>query len=272
MPIPSATGFILTSPHRNPRVNTDRDSTYSILPFSKQALLVNVLGVMGHDGLPSFQPRGSPVLHLEIDLFHPNATGTHQERHPKRAGSRLGAIIDEYRSGAETPLTNSLAQDLAPLVMFRQLRYLKIEGMTQNYQVKIWQCVWLNPHLHTVILGMSCNGEKIRAEEIRAARLFAGHYSGMHAACKGRGHSDMPAKISLARLSLANFVLDAEPFEWFDGSTLAHLELIECLDQGLTLRGDEWKNTRITGIIGHMQADLTSRYIFPSSQVIVTIE
>ncbi len=264
LPIPPVIGFILTSPHRKPRDDTDPEGKYSTLPFSKQSLLVELLGVIHPDGNPDFESRRSPVQHLEVDLFRPVNTIAKQETRLERVRRLLDGAVDDHLSGNEPRFINLASQDLAPLVMFRHLKYLKLGGMMQNYQIKIWQCVWLNPHLHTLVLSMSCNGEKLRSKEIRIARLFAKYQPGMRAVCQGLTRTDVLEKIPLARISLTNFVIDAEPFQWFDQRTLMQIELLECLDKGLILKAEEWKNTKVIGIVGQMKADLTSKYIVPS--------
>lgn len=45
-------------------------------------------------------------------------------------------------------------EELMPLCAFRNLRVLKITGMTQSYQKYIWQAVWLNVNLEELELGM----------------------------------------------------------------------------------------------------------------------
>ena len=136
-------------------------------------------------------------------------------------------------------------QDLAPLTLFRQLTYLKIDGMMQTYQSQIWQCVWLNPHLHTLVLAMSIKGEKLSSEEIRVTRLFADKQPSMRQACSDYPFVDLPQKISVVRLSLTNFAVDDKPFDWFDGKRLKEIRLINCKDAGFRLVGECWRTTVI---------------------------
>lgn len=46
-------------------------------------------------------------------------------------------------------------EELASLCNFRNLRKLKLTGMSQSYQKYIWQTVWLNPALEELELEMA---------------------------------------------------------------------------------------------------------------------
>lgn len=46
-------------------------------------------------------------------------------------------------------------EELSPLCEFRNLRVLKLTGMMQSYQKYIWQAVWLNHDLETLVLEMA---------------------------------------------------------------------------------------------------------------------
>lgn len=59
-----------------------------------------------------------------------------------------------------------LLEDLTPLVHFSQLRTLKIVGMLDSYQTRIWEAVWLCPHLEALTLEM-CLEPSIRRTRSR---------------------------------------------------------------------------------------------------------
>ncbi len=63
------------------------------------------------------------VHHLEMDLLLPSATSPSLSIH-----------------------------DLSPLLLFRQLRSLKITSIMKAYQRQIWKAVWLNPQLRELTL------------------------------------------------------------------------------------------------------------------------
>ena len=264
-PRPHGTGYVLTSPHRKHRNRPSTDRIYASGRFSKNALLVEVLGTMNPPGNTNFNSKKRPVYHLEIDLFRPAITIPHHETRPKRARRLLDGVIDDHHSSAEPRLMEFPSQDLAPLTLFRQLRYLKIEGMMQNYQINIWQCVWLNPHLHTLILSISSHDKgTLHSDEICIARLFSSFHPSGHAICQGHTRLLMPEKVSLARLSLTNFAVDAEPFRWLDCGKLKQIELYDCADDWLTLKEEDWKDTRVFGSVDGVRTDLSSRYLVPS--------
>ena len=237
-------GVILTSPHRKDDHYSSTTQTFHILPFSKKALLVDLLGAIDILRRPESRSRRPPVHYLEIDLFRP-AIGIPQQETPSARAKRLFDGIIHKPEAAGPIKVDFPMQDLAPLTLFRQLTYLKIEGMMQTYQCQIWQCVWLNPHLHTLILSMSVDGEKLSSEEIRVARLFADVQPSMRQACAGYRRVFMPEKLSIVKLSLTNFIINAKPFDWFDGRKLEEIRFVRCLDAGFRLVGEHWRTTMV---------------------------
>lgn len=232
--IPHIISAALTSPYRTAGFYPTATPNCRVLPFSKQTLLVDLLGAVDRGGKPDFDSRRGPVHHLEIDLFRP-VPASHQTAIPKFP-----------------------PQDLAPLTLFRHLAYLKIEGMTQSYQIQIWQCVWLNPGLSTLSLSMSTKSQMLCSRTIRVARFLADSYPSMRQVCNGHQRAYVPPKISLVRLELTRFIVGSEPFEWFDGRKLKEICFTECNDAGFRLVGDDWTATTVLTAPGNGPSERTS--------------
>ena len=254
---PPGIGVILTSSHHKAETYPDTVAAFHASPFSKQALLVNLLGVVDIYGKPDFESKHPPVHHLEIDLLRSADPDPRQETPSDRAKRLLDGIICGSTS-AKTINISFPMQDLAPLTLFRQLTYLKIEGMMQTYQSQIWQCVWLNPHLHSLTLSMSVDGERLSSEEIRVARLFADFHPDMRQACHGHSRANVPEKMSVVKLCLTNFIVGAKPFMWFDGRKLTEIRLVRCKDAGFRLLGEDWRTTTVITVGQEEKQEMTT--------------
>ena len=231
---PHSIGAALTSPYRKADFYPKATPNFRVLPFSKQTLLVDLLGAIDIHGEPDFKSRHAPVDHLEIDLLQPPAVNP------------------------ETRLSGFKLHDLAPLTLFRHLAYLKVGGMTRSYQSQIWQCVWLNPHLHSLILSMSIDGEIFSFEKIRVARLYADLHLSMRQTSHVHQRACVPEKLSVVKLELTNFIIGSKPFEWFDGRKLKEVRFVECTDAGFRLSGDDWRTTTVITVARKSKVEQTS--------------
>ncbi|KAJ5895650.1 hypothetical protein N7495_007341 [Penicillium taxi] len=157
-------------------------------------------------------------------------------------------------------------EDLKPLCEFRNLRSLKITGMLQSYQTYIWQAVWLNLHLEELELSMilepaiiAMRGQLIQDDwEIDRRQnnipVYYGDGDGeLHpkfgygeyldkkimekAKIRAMGMGITSRRISIRKLTLSGFVVDADPFiQWFDPEKLRSICFKgECIDAGLWL-------------------------------------
>ena len=78
-----------------------------------------------------------------------------KERLLPRQGADIGSEEDDTDS--ELRMSNDIfpLKELKPLCQFRHLRYLRLGGMLQSYQLYIWQACWLNPNLEELVLEMA---------------------------------------------------------------------------------------------------------------------
>jgi len=72
----------LTSPYREADFYPKATPSFRILPFNRQTLLVDLLGVLDEHGEPDFKSRRAPVEHLELDMCQPAPT-MNERRLPK---------------------------------------------------------------------------------------------------------------------------------------------------------------------------------------------
>ncbi|PGH06361.1 hypothetical protein GX51_02371 [Blastomyces parvus] len=158
---------------------------------------------------------------------------------------------------------------IAPLCNFRNLRFLKLAGMSQSYQKYIWQVAWLNPGLETLELEMALepcirrpfsgwpyikggwiqqsrpDGERGSyygddGKGILHRRVGIGEYLDKYAIAHAKTRAArMGSTLNLlpvVKLSLTGFVVDAEPFHLFNPHRLRLISFKnDCVDAGFTL-------------------------------------
>ncbi|KAK2803522.1 hypothetical protein FQN50_006957 [Emmonsiellopsis sp. PD_5] len=160
---------------------------------------------------------------------------------------------------------------MAPLCNFRQLRFLKLTGMSQSYQKYIWQAAWLNPGLEELELEMalepcirrtfnagwpSIKGDWVRRSEDNAVSSYYGD-DGLGILHRRVGIGEYLDKLSIAaaheraakmtttplarlpivKLTLTGFVVDADPFRlYFNPHRLRLINFRnDCVDAGFAL-------------------------------------
>lgn len=141
--------------------------------------------------------------------------------------------IDLFRPASE-PNVFPL-QDLSPLCLYRELRTLKITGMMQSYQSYIWLVVWLNPQLEDLSLEMAGEAEPLGVDTIIKAREHARCKPTMREVAQGKTTTEVLGKFHIVNLSLTNFVVEDEPFQFFSDVKLRRVELNRCKDAGFEL-------------------------------------
>ncbi|KLJ06657.1 hypothetical protein EMPG_17856 [Blastomyces silverae] len=158
---------------------------------------------------------------------------------------------------------------IAPLCNFRNLRFLKLAGMSQSYQKYIWQAAWLNPGLETLELEMALEpcirrafsgwpyikggwiqqskpgGERSSyygddGKGILHRRVGIGEYLDkyaiVHAKARAARMGGTLSLLPVVKLSLTGFVVDAEPFHLFNPHRLRLINFKnDCVDAGFTL-------------------------------------
>ncbi|KAJ5313062.1 hypothetical protein PENANT_c018G02503 [Penicillium antarcticum] len=160
--------------------------------------------------------------------------------------------------------------ELKPLCEFRNLRSLKLTGMLRSYQLYIWQAVWLNTKLETLVLGMALEPDIFSApgsqwKQIKtgwkmSGRMYAdpvyyghygigelnpdigyGEYLDKHAIEKAKicamAMGPTVKRLRIKSISLSGFVVDGDPFlHWFDPEKLRTIHFkAHCVDAGLWL-------------------------------------
>ncbi|OXV07556.1 hypothetical protein Egran_04678 [Elaphomyces granulatus] len=161
-------------------------------------------------------------------------------------------------------------EELAPLCSFRGLRSLKITGMMQSYQRYIWQAAWLNLGLEELELEMALEpcirrgfcgdwpfikGDWMPRAKAGGPPIYHGQYGNgtIHRSIGVGEYLDTAAigvaktnaallgptrnRLSISKLSLSGFVVDADPFElWFDHRCLRLIHFKnDCVDAGFYL-------------------------------------
>jgi hypothetical protein len=110
---------------------------------------------LGKDSpIKNFRPRLWKDLdidadELRLDLFWPvkiDNDDTEHAAHPAPRDEDGNIIVEE---------TSLSLRELKPILAFRKLSVLHLEGMMRSYQPLIWQVVWSNPKLTTLSLGMA---------------------------------------------------------------------------------------------------------------------
>ncbi|KAK2771434.1 hypothetical protein FQN53_004987 [Emmonsiellopsis sp. PD_33] len=160
---------------------------------------------------------------------------------------------------------------MAPLCNFRQLRFLKLTGMSQSYQKYIWQAAWLNPGLEELELEMalepcirrtfnagwpSIKGDWVRRSEDNAVSSYYGDgglgilhrrvgigeyldkFSIAAAQERAAKMTTTPlARLPIVKLTLTGFVVDADPFRlYFNPHRLRLINFRnDCVDAGFAL-------------------------------------
>ncbi|EEQ92315.2 uncharacterized protein BDCG_07435 [Blastomyces dermatitidis ER-3] len=158
---------------------------------------------------------------------------------------------------------------IAPLCNFRNLRFLKLAGMSQSYQKYIWQAAWLNPGLETLELEMALEPCIRRAfsgwpyikggwvqqrkpdgeqgsyygddgKGILHRRVGIGEYLDkyaiVHAKARAARMGSTLNLLPVVKLTLTGFVVDAEPFHLFNPHRLRLISFKnDCVDAGFTL-------------------------------------
>ncbi|KAF3480603.1 uncharacterized protein GIQ15_05950 [Arthroderma uncinatum] len=176
----------------------------------------------------------------------------------------------------QNPFENPFRPDIMPLeelsslCNFRNLRRLKLTGMSQSYQKYIWQTVWLNPGLEELDLEMALEpcirrtfnadwpsikgdwsyrtvdeapgsyyGESGEGELHRRAGV--GEYLDKEAIAEARARASemgcVPDRLPVVQISLNGFVVDADPFfQWFNPHRLRVINFKnDCVDAGFAL-------------------------------------
>ncbi|KAG5207270.1 hypothetical protein GTR04_0882 [Trichophyton interdigitale] len=161
-------------------------------------------------------------------------------------------------------------KELASLCNFRNLRKLKLTGMSQSYQKYIWQTVWLNPALEELELEMAlepCIRRTFNADwpsikgdwSYRTADEMPGVYYGesgegeLHRRAgvgeyldkESIGEAKIRAlamgctldRLPIVKLTLTGFVVDADPFfMWFNPHRLRVINFKnDCVDAGFAI-------------------------------------
>lgn len=126
-------------------------------------------------------------------------------------------------------------QDLSPLCLYRELRSLKITGMMQSYQSYIWLVVWLNPQLIDLTLEMAGEAGPLDKKAIAEAQKYAQCKPTMREVAQGKTETEVLNEFHIVNLSLTNFVLHGESFEWFSDQYLQNVQLHRCKDTDFEL-------------------------------------
>ncbi|KAM5434724.1 hypothetical protein MferCBS31731_006496 [Microsporum ferrugineum] len=161
-------------------------------------------------------------------------------------------------------------EELSSLCNFRNLRKLKLTGMSRSYQKYIWQTVWLNPGLEELELEMAlepCIRRTFNADwpsikgdwSYRTADEASGVYYGeagegeLHRRAGVGEYLDKEAignakarawemgcsldRLPVVQISLTGFVVDADPFfMWFNPHRLRVINFKnDCVDAGFSL-------------------------------------
>ncbi|OJD14749.1 hypothetical protein ACJ73_09046 [Blastomyces percursus] len=239
---------------------------------------------------------------LNLDLFWPAVTGS-REREKRKGKEQIKVQRDEKGKTKkedqserrkekareeilnpfddEYEITISVDDDddddddilpveaIAPLCNFRNLRFLKLAGMSQSYQKYIWQAAWLNPGLETLELEMALEPCIRRAfagwpyikggwvqqskpdgdqgsyygddgKGILHRRVGIGEYLDkyaiVHAKARAARMGSTLNLLPIVKLSLTGFVVDAEPFHLFNPHRFRLISFKnDCVDAGFTL-------------------------------------
>lgn len=210
---------------------------------------------------------------LNLDLFWP----TKLDKSPDQADEQAQAKLQD-----EEP-TGFPYDDLKPLLTFRNLHVLQLNGMMLSYQPLIWATCWLNPNLTTLHLEMALEPLINTSSDISHRQIDANwslnpirssddelEYLGVHGTGVlheefGEGEyfdmqaikmaqldvaEDVPPSnmryLPVKKLALMNFVLDGTPIlRWFDPNKLEEIVFKHgCIDVGFYL-SDEMKHVKI---------------------------
>ena len=172
---------------------------------------------------------------------------------------------------------------LKPLLAFRNLHTLVLNGMQQSYQRLIWATCWLNPNLTTVSLEMALEPLINISSDVRHRKIdstwslpssateveeteYLGHHGtgALHEEFGDGEYLDTQAikmaqlevseeipetnmrYLPIENLTLMNFVIDSGPFlRWFNPDKLEKIDLKDgCIDAGLHLP-DEMQHVQV---------------------------
>ncbi|KKZ63044.1 hypothetical protein EMCG_02614 [[Emmonsia] crescens] len=234
---------------------------------------------------------------LHIDLFWPTVTGSTKKENgegnekvkgkgKERSKTKEGEnerckkkdkeeiqnpFDDEYEITISDDEDDDILplETMAPLCNFRNLRFLRLTGMSQSYQMYIWQAVWLNPGLEELELEMALEPCIRRAfsgwpyikggwiqrskpdgdrssyygddgQGILHRRVGIGEYLDKyaiaHAKVRAAGIGSTLPLLPIVKLSLTGFVVDADPFRLFNPHRLRLIDFKnDCVDAGFAL-------------------------------------
>lgn len=201
---------------------------------------------------------------LDVDLFWPDDLGRANEWNNEQDLARL----------EPEHITIFPYDGLKPLLAFRNLHTLVLNGMQRSYQHLIWVTCWLNPNLTTLSLEMALeplinvSSDVIHREvdqawslpspsrEVEESEYLGHHGTGVLHEEFGDGEYLDTQAIKMAQLEVAaeipeanmrylpvrklrlvNFVVDSGPIlRWFDPDKLEEINLKDgCVDAGFDL-------------------------------------
>jgi hypothetical protein len=219
--------------------------------------------------IPYFRPNLWRLLHpdrqaINLDVFWPideREVGAYSQ---DRTGSEF-----EQHDQFIFPLNG-----LKPLLAFRNLRSLQLNGMLQSYQPLIWATCWLNPNLSHLHLEMALEPHLYSSGEHSSRRINKSwtlrlpntpgeepEYLGFHGTgmlfeefgdgeyldtqainmardeASQQSSSALTAFLPIRSLTLMNFAVDAWPFlRWFSPHSLEEIVFkAGCIDAGFYL-------------------------------------
>ncbi|KAI9810192.1 MAG: hypothetical protein M1827_006638 [Pycnora praestabilis] len=180
-------------------------------------------------------------------------------------------FIDLFRPGVQRGDTDGDVfplEHLVPLRTFTKLKNLTLVGMLDSYQSKIWEAVWLMPDIEGLDLRMAIEPVLRRGyeewpfiqnawfmrkpEDVRRGyhgnkgtgelNYLAGYGEYLDAIsimnAKKSSRPDLPkeAKLNIKKLTLAGFVVDAQPFLKCFSHTIEEITWgHDCIDAGLAM-------------------------------------
>ncbi|OJD15834.1 hypothetical protein AJ78_03931 [Emergomyces pasteurianus Ep9510] len=230
---------------------------------------------------------------LQIDLYWPVLTHTMKKakdkakdkgtgknnvkvgNHERRKGKVKEEIKDPFDDEYEIIVSDDDGDDIlpleamVPLCNFRNLRLLRLTGMSQSYQKYIWQTAWLNPGLEELELEMTLepcirrsfsgwpyikggwiqsnkpDGERSSyygdgGRGILHRRVGIGEYLDKYAIEQAKTRAARMGStlilLPVVKLSLTGFVVDGDPFRFFNPHRLRMINFKnDCVDAGFAL-------------------------------------
>ncbi|OAX77859.1 hypothetical protein ACJ72_07836 [Emergomyces africanus] len=198
-----------------------------------------------------------------------------EDKIERRKGKAKEEIQDPFDDEYEIAVSDDDSDDIlaleamAPLCNFRNLRLLRLTGMSQSYQKYIWQTVWLNPGLEELELEMTLepcirrafsgwpyikggwiqrrkpDGEKSsyygdEGQGILHRRVGIGEYLDKYAIAQAKTRAARMGStlilLPVVKLSLTGFVVDGGPFRFFNPHRLRMINFKnDCVDAGFAL-------------------------------------